>query len=54
VKKGDPLVVLEAMKMEQVIRAPRTGRISSLGVVAGQQVEAGLVLAVIGEEEAVD
>jgi propionyl-CoA carboxylase alpha chain len=52
VAKGDPLLVLEAMKMEQVIRAPRTGRVTSLGASSGQQVEAGLVLAVIGEEEA--
>jgi propionyl-CoA carboxylase alpha chain len=50
VAKGDPLVVLEAMKMEQVIRAPRAGCVSSLGAAAGQQVEAGLVLAVIAED----
>jgi propionyl-CoA carboxylase alpha chain len=52
VAKGDPLVVLEAMKMEQVIRAPRAGRIAALSARAGQQVEAGLVLAVIEEDGA--
>jgi propionyl-CoA carboxylase alpha chain len=50
VAEGDALVVLEAMKMEQVIRAPRAGRVASLGAAAGDQVEAGLVLAVVEEE----
>jgi biotin carboxyl carrier protein len=50
VAKGDALLVLEAMKMEQVIRAPRAGRVASLSARAGQQVEAGLLLAVIEEE----
>jgi propionyl-CoA carboxylase alpha chain len=52
VAKGEALVVLEAMKMEQVIRAPRAGRVVALSARAGQQVEAGLVLAVIEEESA--
>ncbi len=51
VAKGDALLVLEAMKMEQLIRAPRAGRIAALSVRPGQQVEAGLVLAVIDEED---
>jgi propionyl-CoA carboxylase alpha chain len=51
VAKGDALVVLEAMKMEQVIRAPCAGRVAALAASAGQQVEAGLLLAVIEEEE---
>ena len=51
VAKGDALLVLEAMKMEQVIRAPRAGRVSALSARPGQQVEAGLVLAVIDEED---
>jgi propionyl-CoA carboxylase alpha chain len=50
VAKGDALLVLEAMKMEQVIRAPRAGRVAALSVRPGQPVEAGLVLAVIEEE----
>jgi propionyl-CoA carboxylase alpha chain len=50
VAKGDALLVLEAMKMEQMIRAPRAGRVTALSVRSGQQVEAGLVLAVIEEE----
>jgi propionyl-CoA carboxylase alpha chain len=52
VAAGDTLLVLEAMKMEQLIRAPRAGRVAALSARTGQQVEAGLVLAVIeGEDE---
>ena len=35
VAKGDALLVLEAMKMEQVIRAPRAGRVSALSARRG-------------------
>lgn len=41
---GDRLVVLEAMKMEHVLRAPRDGVVARLPVVAGAQVEAGIEL----------
>jgi propionyl-CoA carboxylase alpha chain len=51
VAQGEALLVLEAMKMEQVIRAPRAGRVAALSVSRGQQVEAGLVLAVIDEDD---
>ncbi|MBK1678081.1 3-methylcrotonyl-CoA carboxylase [Rhodospirillum rubrum] len=53
VERGQPLLVLEAMKMETTITAPAGGRISAIGVAAGDQVEEGRVLAVIepaGEE----
>jgi acetyl/propionyl-CoA carboxylase alpha subunit len=43
---GDALMVLEAMKMEHVIRAPRAGRVR-LAVAAGEQVEMGAPLAEI-------
>jgi propionyl-CoA carboxylase alpha chain len=51
VAQGAALLVLEAMKMEQVIRAPRAGRVTAVSARAGQQVEAGLVLAVIDAGE---
>ncbi len=44
VKKGDVLVVLEAMKMENEILAPADATVSSVNVTAGQTVEAGAVL----------
>jgi propionyl-CoA carboxylase alpha chain len=47
---GQALVVLEAMKMEHRIAAPSAGVVTELNVSAGQQVEAGAVLAVITEE----
>jgi len=41
------VVVVEAMKMENELCAPRAGRIKELRVGAGMSVEAGRVLAVI-------
>ena len=47
VRRGDTLVVLEAMKMEHPVRAPEDGVVAALPVRAGQQVEAEAVLAVV-------
>jgi propionyl-CoA carboxylase alpha chain len=47
VAAGDPIVVLEAMKMQQTLTAPADGKISSLSASVGRQVAAGEVLAVI-------
>lgn len=44
VTKGQPLVALEAMKMEHLIRAPRDGRIRSLAASVGQMVSGGVPL----------
>ena len=41
VAKGDPLMVLEAMKMEHVIRAPDDGVVAALHYGPGDQVEEG-------------
>lgn len=44
VKKGDVLMILEAMKMENEIMAPADAVVSSVSVSAGSTVEAGAVL----------
>ncbi len=51
VSAGDPVVVLEAMKMQHTLRAPADGVVSELAVTAGAQVESGAVLAVIESPE---
>jgi pyruvate carboxylase subunit B len=48
VEEGDVIMVLEAMKMEIEVRAPRSGRVQSLGVIPGEEVPAGHELARIG------
>jgi acetyl/propionyl-CoA carboxylase alpha subunit len=47
VTAGQPLVVLEAMKMEHTVASPGPGVVAEVHVVAGQQVDAGMVLAVV-------
>jgi biotin carboxyl carrier protein len=47
VSKGDKLVILESMKMENELRAPRDGKIERVNVEAGQSVEQGQTLVVI-------
>ncbi|MDX3750928.1 biotin carboxylase N-terminal domain-containing protein [Streptomyces sp. AK08-02] len=47
VRAGEPLLWLEAMKMEHRIAAPTTGTLTALHVVTGQQVEVGTLLAVV-------
>ena len=48
VAAGDPVVVLEAMKMETQVAAHRGGTITDIRAEAGGVVTAGAVLATIG------
>lgn len=51
VTAGQPLIWLEAMKMEHTIAAPEDGVLAELNVTAGQQVEVGAVLARVESQE---
>ena len=44
VKQGEPLLVLEAMKMEHKILAPQDGIVQAIHINLGQQVEQGKTL----------
>ena len=44
VEKGQPLLALEAMKMEHVIRAPAAGRVKRVNAKAGEMVNGGVAL----------
>jgi acetyl/propionyl-CoA carboxylase alpha subunit len=44
VEAGDPLLTIEAMKMQNEVRAPRAGRVIEVGVVSGQAVATGAAL----------
>ena len=50
VSAGQELLVIEAMKMQHVVRADRAGRVAELPVQAGRTVEVGAVLAVLADE----
>lgn len=50
VKPGDPLVILEAMKMENVLVAELAGTVAEVHVRAGDMVEPGKVLVVVRPE----
>ena len=51
VAKGQTLLTLEAMKMEQAIKSPIDGVISQLPVAAGQQVGAEALLVRVEKEQ---
>ena len=51
VAKGQPVVVLEAMKMEHALVAPFDGVVAEIGVAVGDQVADGTVLAVVTANE---
>ena len=45
VKAGDPVIILEAMKMEIPVVSPQDGTVASIDVAVGDAVEAGATLA---------
>lgn len=47
VQARQPIVVVEAMKMENELRSPKSGRVKDVAVTPGTSVEAGRVLVVI-------
>ena len=47
VKKGDAVVIVEAMKMEIPVVAPQDGTVASIDVAVGDAVEAGALLATL-------
>ncbi|KAJ0982492.1 hypothetical protein J5N97_010747 [Dioscorea zingiberensis] len=51
VEEGQPVLVLEAMKMEHVLKSPRAGYVDGLQVAVGQQVYDTSVLFMIKEVE---
>ncbi len=47
VKRGDAVVIIEAMKMEIPVVAPQDGTVASINVAVGDAVEAGALLATL-------
>jgi 3-methylcrotonyl-CoA carboxylase alpha subunit len=52
VKKGQPMMVIEAMKMEHTIAAPRDGIVAAVNFAAGDLVEEGAELIALKEADA--
>jgi acetyl/propionyl-CoA carboxylase alpha subunit len=44
VSKGDTLLILEAMKMENALKSPRAGKIKKINIATGNAVEKGQVM----------
>jgi acetyl-CoA carboxylase biotin carboxyl carrier protein len=47
VREGDPIVILESMKMEMPVEAPCGGTVREIRVKEGQPVEEGAIVAVL-------
>jgi biotin carboxyl carrier protein len=47
VKEGDPICVLEAMKMENEVKSPNSGEVVDLRVQPGDTVTPGQVIAIV-------
>ena len=50
VEEGDVLVVVESMKMELAVQSPAAGTVAEVLVAAGEQVERGQTLVLMGED----
>ncbi len=50
VKEGDPIIILEAMKMETTLYSSIDGIVTEINVKAGQQVDSNQILVVINKE----
>ena len=48
VNEGDPLLIVEAMKMETVVPAPKAGTVTEVFVAEGDKVAVGEPLVSIG------
>jgi Acetyl/propionyl-CoA carboxylase, alpha subunit len=51
VRRGTPLLILEAMKMEHTIAAPADGTVQALHYAAGELVEEGAELLVLEQSQ---
>jgi biotin carboxyl carrier protein len=49
VRRGQPLIAIEAMKMEHLVRAPRDGRVRRVAARAGETVNGGAALVELEE-----
>jgi propionyl-CoA carboxylase alpha chain len=47
VSAGEPIIILEAMKMEAAVNATVSGTVSEINVKVGEQVQTGDVLALV-------
>ena len=52
VERNQPLMVIEAMKMEHTLRAPSAGRVAKLRVARGDQVTEGAELVTVDSDDA--
>jgi acetyl-CoA carboxylase biotin carboxyl carrier protein len=48
VSEGEPIVIIESMKMEMPVESPVAGTVTEIRVVEKQPVEEGAVVAVVG------
>ena len=51
VRQGQPLVAIEAMKMEHVLRAPRDGKVRAVAAKPGEMVSGGVALVELEEAD---